>query len=56
MATRKPKAKPTVEDQAQSQRFIDMARELERDGDLRPDGEARFEEALKRAPLPPKPN
>ena len=42
----KPKPKPKVEDEAQSQRFIDMAHELEAEGDLVADSEAAFERTL----------
>jgi len=37
------KTKQPHEDEAQSQRFIDLARELEAEGDLVEDGETAFE-------------
>jgi hypothetical protein len=50
MATKPKKAKPKTEDEAQSQRFLNLAHELEAAGELSPteDGEA-FELLLGRA-------
>ncbi|MFI4976370.1 MAG: hypothetical protein ACHP84_17690 [Caulobacterales bacterium] len=45
MAKPRPK-KPPVEDEAQSQRFIDLAHELEAEGDIDPHG---AEQAFERA-------
>jgi hypothetical protein len=49
-----PKKPPPEEDEAESQRFMDLARELEAGGDLSPtEGESAFERLVGRA-LPPK--
>lgn len=51
------KKPPADEDEAQSRRFIDLARELEADGDLSPtEGEKAFERLLdKTLPVRPPP-
>jgi len=50
----KPRTKNADEDEAQSKRFLDLARELEAAGDLSPtEGEGAFEQLLDKA-LPPK--
>jgi hypothetical protein len=47
------KAKQPHEDEAQSQRFIDLARELEAEGDLDPDrGERGLDQMTRRAEVP----
>jgi len=51
---KEPKKPPPDEDEAQSQRFLDLASELEADGDLSPtEGEAAFERLVGKA-LPPR--
>lgn len=47
---KEPKKPPPDEDEAQSRRFIDLARELEADGDLSPtEGEGAFERLVDKA-------
>lgn len=51
----KPRAKrPTDEDEAQSQRFLDLAGELQEKGDLDPDEDGQAVEGLLRKVAPPR--
>jgi hypothetical protein len=52
--TKKPRHSDRDEDQAQSQRFIELARDLEVKGELDPDEDGRSLERLVRRSITPK--